>query len=337
MSFWARLRSRLSGGRRRRLAELAEEIAGHWPHLPALEAQIRETIQQVELAVTDVCGGFEGMATRARESVAAASGLLGSDKGSGVEALLDASRHTLGQLQQQIERGQQISVQVIDHMHQMESTAAVIVKALAEIDRIAFGSKLVALNAKVEAAHFGDQGGAFEVVADEIAAQARKSEEITGKVVEEMKELRAKVAAASSSLDEMARMSVDTLQASRTELESALGNLTRTHAEMEKVLSASVMGAEQLAEDIARSVVALQFQDRVGQRLSHVADELAAMRQTVHIPLEYLAKETPVLGQARRREVEERLKARYTMESERVVLGSKQPSQENEIDGVELF
>lgn len=337
MSFWTRIRSRLSGGRGRKLAELAEEVAGHWPHLPTLEAQIRETIQQVEQAVTEVCGGFEGMVTRARESVAASSRLLGSDKGSGIEALLAASRHTLGQLQQQIERGQQISTQVIGHMQEMEATAGVIVKALAEIDRISFGSKLVALNAKVEAAHFGDRGGAFGVVADEIAAQALRSEQITGHVVEEMKQLRAKVAAASRSLDEMARMSVGTLQDSRTELESALGELTRTHGEMEATLAASVVGGQQLTEEIARSVVALQFQDSVGQRLSHVADELAEMRKTVHLPLEYLARETPVLGEARRKQVGARLEARYTMQAERDPLKLKQPTHANEMDGVELF
>jgi methyl-accepting chemotaxis protein len=196
MSFWTHLGSVFSGGRVRKLTELAEEVAGHWPHLPTLESQIRQSIQQVETAVTEVCGGFEGMVTRARESVAVASRLLGSDKKSGIEALLVASRHTLGELQKQIERGQQISAQVIGHMREMESTSAIIVKALTEIDRISFGSKLVALNAKVEAAHFGEQGAAFGVVADAIAAQALRSEEITGHVVEELKQLRAKVAAA---------------------------------------------------------------------------------------------------------------------------------------------
>ncbi|MGD0295761.1 MAG: methyl-accepting chemotaxis protein [Bryobacteraceae bacterium] len=317
--------------------ELAEEVAGHWPHLPSLEGQIRETIQQMERAVTDVCGAFEGMAKRARESVAASSRLLGSDKGSGIEGLLAASRHTLGELQQQIERGQEISAHVIGHMQQLESTAGIIVKALAEIDRISFGSKLVALNAKVEAAHFGEQGGAFGVVADEIAAHALRSEEITAHVVEEMKQLRATVAVASSSLTEMARMSVDTLEASRTELESSLGELTRTHGEMEATLAASVAGGEQLAGEIARSVVALQFQDSAAQRLSHVADELAEMRKTVHLPLEYLARETPVLGEARRKQVGERLAARYTMQAERKPSESKPTSEENEMEGVELF
>jgi len=41
-------------------------------------------------------------------------------------------------------------------MKTMETSAAGIVRALREIDRIAFGSELVALNAKVEAAHFGE-------------------------------------------------------------------------------------------------------------------------------------------------------------------------------------
>lgn len=320
--------------------ELAEEVAGHLPHLPSLEAQIRDTIQDVETAVSEVCVGFEGMATKARDSVAAALKLVGAENSSGIETLLTASRRALGQLQMQIERSQEISAQVIERMQEMEGTSAVIVKALSEIDRIAFGSKLVALNAKVEAAHFGEEGNAFGVVADEIAAQARRSEEITEHVVGEMNLLRSKVSAASTSLEEMAQMSVGTLEMSRNELEGALGELTRAHGEMEATLAASVTNGQQLADEIARSVMALQFQDRVGQRLGHVADELASMRKTVHVPLEFLSKQTPVLGEARRKEVGARLAARYTMQSEREAINNEPPTPPKELapmDGVELF
>jgi methyl-accepting chemotaxis protein len=340
--FWGRLVTWLSGERVRRLAALAEEVAGHWPHLPGLEKQIRETVQEVEASVVDVCNGFEGMATRARESVEAASRLVGSGQGSGIETLLASARHTLGELGQQAERGHKISSQVIDRMKTMESSAAVIVRALAEIDRIAFGSKLVALNAKVEAAHFGEQGAAFGVVADEISSHARQSEEITDRLMGEMQQLRATVAETSSELEQMARMSVGTLEASRSELEHALVELTRTHTEMESTLESSVRQGHELADEISRSIMALQFQDRVAQRLGHVADELAEMRKTVHLPLELLTKETPVLGESRRKEVGERLDARYTMQAERAVQGSEnptetEPSEASEVGEVELF
>ena len=83
----------------RRLSVLADEVAGHWPHLPALEAQIRETVKEVETSVVEICTGFEGMATRAREGVEAASRLVGSGQGSGiVETLLASARHALGRL-----------------------------------------------------------------------------------------------------------------------------------------------------------------------------------------------------------------------------------------------
>lgn len=280
------------------------------------------------------------MATRARQSVEAASRLVGSDQGSGIETLLLAARHTLGQLQQQVARGQEISSEVVDRMKTMESSAGVIIRALAEIDRIAFGSKLVALNAKVEAAHFGEQGSAFGVVADEIASQARRSEEITERLVGEMRQLRATVAQTSAELEEMARMSVGTLEASRNELETALGELTRTHSQMESTLSASVRQGQELADEISRSIMALQFQDRVAQRLGHVADELAAMRKTVHLPLEYLTEETPVLGEARSKEVGARLESRYTMHAERAVHRAAHqqcPPEAGSMDGVELF
>jgi len=336
MTLWTRLCSHLAGPRGRRLAELAEEVAGHWPHLPALEGQLRESVEEVEKSVTEVCGAFEGMAERARESVAGASSLLGSDK-SGFEKLLGASRHTLEQLQRQVEGGQRVSHQVLEHMQVMEASTAKIIKALADINRIAFENKLVALNAKVEAARFGDQGGAFGVVADAIATQADRAEEITGKVTEEMKQLRVKVAAASSSMEEIARMSVETLEASRTDLKVALDDLTHTHGELESMVARSAAASQQLADEITRSIVALQFQDRVNQRLTHVADELAEMRKTVHVSLAGLSEETPVLGEARRKQVGARLEARYTMAAERQVARAEPEGRDGEIEGVELF
>jgi len=337
MKFWRVFLPLISRRHSRSLAHLAEEVAGHWPHLPALETQIRESISDVERSVTEVCSGFEGMASRARESVAAASQLLGAEKGSGIETLLETSRRSMAQLREQIDRGQQISSQLMQRMATLEHSAGVILKALGEIDRIALGSKLVALNAKVEAAHFGEQGAAFEVVADEIAAQSRRSEEITENVAAEMKRLRATVAATSTELEGMARTSVETLEVSRNELENALGELTRTHSQMETALAESAERGGKLADEIARSIIALQFQDRVGQRLGHVADELADMRKTVHLPLEFLTKESPVLGEARRKEIGERLESRYTMDSERAVLDRSKLAKEAEIEGVELF
>jgi methyl-accepting chemotaxis protein len=170
--------------------------------------------------------------------------------------LLASARNTLAELGRQAERGHKISSQVINHMKTMETSAAVIVRALAEIDRIALGSKLVALNAKVEAAHFGDEGAAFGVVADEISSHARRSEEITEGMVGEMQQLRATVAETSKELEEMTRMSVETLESSRVELEP-LGELTRTHSEMESTLASSVRQGHQLADEISRSIMVL--------------------------------------------------------------------------------
>jgi len=105
---------------------------------------------------------------------------------------------------------------------------------------------------------------------------------------------------------------------------------------MEATLAATVAGSEKLAGEISRSVVALQFQDSVGQRLTHVADELAEMRANVYLPLEYLARQTPVIGENRRKLVGARLEARYTMAAERDP-AMKKTTEENDMDGVELF
>jgi hypothetical protein len=61
------------------------------------------------------------------------------------------------------------------------------------------------------------------------------------------------------------------------------------------------------------------------------------MRKTVHLPLQFLRQQTPVLGAARRQEVAERLEARYTMHAERSVHNNPESGGSGAVEGVELF
>jgi hypothetical protein len=244
-------------------------------------------------------------------------------------------------LGEQAERGHKISSQVIERVKTMETSAAGIVRALGEIDRIAFGSKLVALNGKVEAAYFGEQGAAFGVVAHEISSHARRSEEITDRLMGEMQQLRG------GNLPRVARNGADERRNAGSQ-PRGIGPRTRranahTYRKMESTLESSVRQGRQLADKISRSITPLQFQDRVAQCLGHVADQLAGMRKTIHLSLEILTNETSVLGEARRKEVGERLDARYTMQAECEIdmdsldLSPEPAVVESNVGGVELF
>lgn len=330
------LRSLITGRRSGRLEQLATEAAGYLPSVPALERQLQDSVEYLEKSVVEVCAGFEGMATRARQSVALASRLQ-SGEGSDVAELIAASRKTLEDLVEQIRRGSEVSFLAIQRMNAVDRSSRDIVKALAEAERIAFVNKLLALNAKIEAVHVGELGISFAVVADEIAQQAEHANEVTGRILALMTELSHTAGIAARDLQEMASVSHETLEVSRSEVEAALTKLTHTHKEMQQSIDSSVAQGEAVAEEVTRAVMALQFQDRVSQRVGHVVKALATMREAVAAPLAAIQAETPWIGEERRKQVAGDLESSCTMNAERKVLRQNGAQAANEDDDIELF
>ncbi len=84
-------------GRRKRLEELRDVVESHLPILPVVDAQLRDTNQQMEQAVCQVGANFQRMVERAREGVNEASRLVGAEgcEAGGVGELLSNSRTTL--------------------------------------------------------------------------------------------------------------------------------------------------------------------------------------------------------------------------------------------------
>ena len=85
-------------------------------------------------------------------------------------------------------------------------------------------------------------------------------------------------------------------------------------------------------------MVAFQFQDRVSQRLGHVADCLAEIRATIGAPLEFLKAQTPELGERRRRLIKAEVHTHYTMEAERAAAAlNAEKRGESSSDDIVLF
>ncbi|MCW5978811.1 MAG: hypothetical protein KIT09_12075 [Bryobacteraceae bacterium] len=287
--------------------------------LPVLSAQLRETAEQVEEAVVSVCGGFHGMAAQARDTVKRASRLLaGEANGDGaVEQMLETFRQTLTRQLERLDRGSELFLKAIQHLEDVDAAMGRVVKVLAEVDRIAFSNKLMALNAKIQAVHVGELGSGFGVVADEISLQALRSSELTEQVSDIARQLGETVKVTAADFRAIIAADEERAAASRKELETALDGLGRSHEEMRRSLAEVTDCSEQLAEDITKAVVALQFQDRVKQRIGHVVETLEALgtayegHGSPHMTAE-LAE--------RRRRVADDMRSSYTMAAERSVL-----------------
>ncbi len=340
MSAGARLRA-LAGKLRNawHFLALRNVVAAQMPVLSVACAQLQETNRQVEEGVGKISANFERMAGQAQQAVQDASRLAGAAKPSaafGTEDPLASARKTLEDLLSRIVKDGSVCEGLGRRMDALETDMAQITNALADVDRISFGNTILALNARIEAAHLGDRGQGFEVVAQELWTQARRSEQITGQIRDVVGRLASDADTARAEIGGLTCSDTTKVAAVQDRVSGVLEVLERRHAEMRDSLAATAARSQTLQEEIHGAVVSLQFQDRVSQRIAHVIEALDFMGHALSAPFggTTQAPEHTSLGGA------SQLANAYTMEGERLVhraaLGEAPASEETGGD-VELF
>jgi len=330
-----------SWGGRRRLEQLREAVAAHLNVLPVANAQLRDTNRQVEQAVAQVGKNFERMAESAREGTDRAARLVGaSDKAvagsaGGVGELLASSRTTLEDLLNRIVRDGEVCRKLVERMDAVERDIGQIMRGLADVDRISFGNTILALNAKIEAAHMGERGQGFEIVAQSLWTQSQQSEQITGTIRATIQRLAGDARAAGSEIGGMASADQARTAALHGQVHGALDRLKQAHDDAQRVVADGAARQQELSAEIAAAVQAMQFQDRVSQQVTHIVEALESMQTAIAAPLGLVEA-----SRAGRAAAIDLLSKSYTMEGERTVhaaiTGEVQTGREA-LDDVEIF
>jgi methyl-accepting chemotaxis protein len=248
--------------------------------LPVLAQELRETRAEVASAVEHVASNFNGLATRARQSVDEAAALIGGDESGDacVDELITSSHQTLETLMQRIVRGGELSMQAVYRMDDVEVGMKRIAQILGDVTDVATRTRLLTVNAKIEAAHVGEQGRGFAVVAAEISQLSVKSADVVTSITEILNRLVADVSATVADLRELASADMSEVLLGKDRIEGAIRSFDERHRQLQQRLHSVTQSSEALAGDIAGAVDGLKFQTRVGERLAHVIEGLDAAR-----------------------------------------------------------
>jgi methyl-accepting chemotaxis protein len=328
--------------REERLTALEAEVAANLPLFPILAEQLGDTAEQVEASVVAISRSFGDLTERASCAVASARDILAGrddEADTSVDALVGRSRTTLEQLLARIERSAELALDAVGRMEEIQRAMTMIEKTAIEIARVALGIKIAALNARIEAAHVGERGASFGVVADAVSGHAQQATGLADEIRDTVTGLGASIARTTAELETLASTGAADLEASRSEVESVLGALTTTNARMEAHIEASAENGMALRADISRAVMGMQFQDRVNQRLVHVIEAIRQMHGALRTPVLALSPDRPAWVGDRERDALGALAARYTMGEERAsqakATGTDGPAAV--IDAIELF
>jgi methyl-accepting chemotaxis protein len=259
------------------------ELARFAPHLDLMSRQLRQTSQQIENSVVEVCNSFEGIAARARSTVARTSGFLSGD-GMGpsakqsFERLIENCAGTLVRILKAIDEAGHVSRRAIERIQQMETTSKMIDAELDKLERIARENKMLAMNARIEAAHAGALGAGFAVVAVEVVSQTERAQEVTGQVSDLISNLRNLAESTVKDLQRMNEQDHKRVEQCKDEVDRSLRDIQTTHGEMKEMLTGMNEESAMLANDIGAAVRGLQFQDRTSQQIAHVIEDLDTLQ-----------------------------------------------------------
>lgn len=296
---------------------LERSVAEHAPGLPILADQLRATAVQVEDSIVSVCGSFQGMASRARAVVDDLQQRIGDDGGDGttpgMAELIRGARSRLDTALLRVISDSAASGTVLDRVGDAAERIAQVGRAAEQVEGIAAKTRLLALNARIEAVHAGTHGVGFTVVAGEVKQLAEQASATSQEVRALVESITATFAEVHAGVAKLASDTGSAAEHTRHEVETAMTDLERTHEGLQDAVVHALDGSRQLAGEISSAIVGLQFQDAVSQRLQHVVDALKQTEHALvaHLPADAAAVESPWL---------EELQRSYTMTAEREVI-----------------
>lgn len=236
--------------------------------------QIETSRQHMEDAVVMLATRFAGIVGRldsalgSRKSSRGDAGDVTADARKGEEDLLQVI-NALKAIQQSRQTLAQDIRSIVTYTTELRQMAD-------EVGMIAFKTNMLALNAAIEAAHAGESGKGFAVVAHEVRALSDASRETGKMITEKVGFIGATLANIASSNESVAADDNQAIADSEAKISAVLGRFrSRTQLMAEAVNEAHVQSAA-IKDEVAESLVQLQFQDRVSQILSQVC---GAMQQ----------------------------------------------------------
>lgn len=306
-------------------AALETEVVACLPIIPVLADQLAESMQQVQDAVVQIGDSFQRIANRSRESVTQAASCLGTTQTQtgtgqvGGQVLVEMTRTTMQKMLDRIEQARLLSLKTVDGIEIVERTLLSAEKLLSKVDAIATAVKILSLNARIEAARAGEAGKSFNVVATETGKVAMQAGEMSQAIRDVIQQVKRDVLQMTTELRVRADADARVAETSRFETNEALDLLTATHEQMRHSVELSIQSSEEVAKDVARAVMGLQFQDAVSQRVSHVITALHQLSDSLGDCVKGSPDSKP--QEASTAVWNERLQRLYTMAQERRVLG----------------
>ncbi|MBW8370793.1 MAG: hypothetical protein K0M66_07450 [Thiobacillus sp.] len=248
--------------------------------LPIWNRQIETARSQTETSLVDLTTCFSDIHQR----LGAALGLY-QNSGSGeadVMAMLEKGQGDLSAMLSSLRAGLQAKEEMLERIREVAAFSDELKSMAGSVSAIANQTKLVSLNAAIEAAWAGEAGRGFAVIADEVRKLSTLSgdtgKQISSRVESVTHAIHSAVQIAERYADQDARAMRDSEQMIESVLNvfrDAVGHLTQTATQFQHE-------GQAVQETVSGVIVSLQFQDRVSQILRQTMDDMARLESVLN-------------------------------------------------------
>jgi methyl-accepting chemotaxis protein len=254
---------------------------------------IDSSVNEVQRALTELASGYQQQSTAVSETVTTldelrSSAVSGNDRArevleqarevndvarkgsSAVDAVTDGMRTIRAQVEQ-------IAASVLD----LSERAQRIGEITGSVSAIADQSKLLALNASIEAAKAGEYGHGFAVVAEEVRSLAERSQSATREIASILKEIQKATNAAVMATEDGSKSvakGLDLVETSRTTIQalsSTVGSSSKAVEQITYSVSQQTAGVTQINEAMNGILAAVQQGTAESTRIRDTIREVA--------------------------------------------------------------
>lgn len=257
----------------RQITELRSQLGAGCDEL----GQIKQLLDD---AIGKLLPSFTGLEAKVRSQQQIASDLVSHHQkqaqsadgnGTTIESFLSATEATFARLLEKTEANSNTSVEMASSIDDVSTSIANIVKVFREVEAIAEQTKLLALNAKIEAAHAGEAGRGFAVVAGEVRKLSERSSTFSTQIRSMITGLDNDLREAQRKFSDLASADVEFATASQDSLTVMTSEIRQVQAAMTEAVEKLSSINKEVERDVGRAVMSLQFHDLTTQLLATVS------------------------------------------------------------------